>query len=113
MVEPGKSRELVQEGIERRNIAERFPFQQVGGKLDVAAGIPAADVLQLATLGAARIMKHDADLGAVAPGKLADLVVVNGDPTKEISDIRKIEIVVKDGTVYRSADLYRAVGIHP
>ena len=82
-------------------------------ELDVAAGIPSLDVLQLATLGAARIMKHDADVGTVAPGKLADLVVVNGDPTTTISDIRNVEIVVKDGTIHRSADLYRAVGVCP
>jgi imidazolonepropionase-like amidohydrolase len=82
-------------------------------ELDVAAGIPTTDVLQLATLGAARIMKHDADRGTVAPGKLADLIVVNGDPIRAISDIRKTEIVVKDGTVYRAADLYRAMGVRP
>lgn len=82
-------------------------------ELDVAAGIPTPDVLQLATLGAARIMKHDADLGSVAPGKLADLIIVNGDPVRTISDIRRTEIVVKDGMVYRAADLYRAVGVGP
>jgi len=82
-------------------------------ELDVAAGIPTPDVLQLATLGAARIMKHDADLGSIAPGKLADLIVVNGDPIQTISDIRRTEVVVKDGTVYRAADLYRAVGVRP
>ena len=82
-------------------------------ELDVAAGIPTRDVLQLATLGAARIMKHDRDLGSVAPGKLADLIVVNGDPVRMISDIRRTEIIVKDGVVYRAADLYRAVGVRP
>jgi cytosine/adenosine deaminase-related metal-dependent hydrolase len=77
------------------------------------AGIPAPKVLQLATLGAAHIMKKDDDLGSITPGKLADLIVVDGDPTTHISDIRKVKIVIKDGVVYKTADLYRAVGVQP
>ena len=77
------------------------------------AGIPAPKVLQLATLGAARIMKRDQELGSIATGKLADLIMVDGDPTAHIGDIRKVEMVVKDGAVYRSADLYRAIGVAP
>ena len=50
-------------------------------------------------------------LATIAPGKLADVVLVGGDPATNISDIRKIELVVKDGVVYRSADLYKALGI--
>lgn len=82
-------------------------------ELDVAAGIPAPEVLQLATLGAARIMRRDAEVGSVAPGKLADLILVDGDPTTTIADIRRTVIVVKGGIVYRSADLYAAVGVRP
>lgn len=82
-------------------------------ELDVAAGIPAPDVLALATLGAARIMHRDAELGSIAPGKLADLVLVDGDPATSISDIRHTVIVVKGGTVYRPLDLYAAVGVRP
>src|SRR6185436_18725721 len=43
------------------------------------AGIPNAEILQLATLGAARVMGRDKELGSVAEGKLADLVVIDGD----------------------------------
>ncbi len=75
------------------------------------AGIPAPKVLQLATLGAARIMKKDDQLGSVTPGKLADMIVVDGDPTTRVSDIRKVKFVIKDGVVYKTADLYRAVGV--
>jgi imidazolonepropionase-like amidohydrolase len=82
-------------------------------ELYVEAGIPSTKVLQLATLGAARIMHRDAELGSVTPGKLADLVLVDGDPVWNMPDIRKVELVLRGGTVYRSADLDRALGILP
>jgi len=75
------------------------------------AGIPAAEVLRMATLTAAQIMKRDDELGSVAPGKLADLILVNGDPTANISDIRKIDTVIKGGAVMYPAEPYLAVGI--
>jgi imidazolonepropionase-like amidohydrolase len=75
------------------------------------AGIPAPEVLQMATLTAARIMKRDNELGSIAPGKLADLILVNGDPAANISDIRKINTVVKGGAVMYPAELYPAMGI--
>jgi imidazolonepropionase-like amidohydrolase len=82
-------------------------------ELDVQAGIPANQALQDATLGAARIMKLDRDLGSIAAGKLADLTLVNGDPAANISDIRKTALVVKDGTVYKPEELYAALGVAP
>ncbi len=82
-------------------------------ELYVDAGIPAPDVLRIATLGSAEVMGMDAELGSLTPGKLADLAVVPGDPTKDISALRRIETVVKGGTVYDSAALYAAVGVAP
>ena len=82
-------------------------------ELHVQAGIPAEKVLQDATLGAARIMKMDRDLGSITPGKLADLTLVDGDPVAEISDIRETFLVVKDGVWYRPAELYGALGVQP
>ena len=82
-------------------------------ELYAQAGIPPRRVIQLATLGAARIMHHDAERGSVAVGKLADLVLVDGDPTQRISDIRRTSLVVKDGIVYRPAELYGALGVKP
>ena len=82
-------------------------------ELDVQLGIPANKVLQDATLNAARIMKLDGDLGSVAPGKLADLTLVDGDPTANISDIRKTALVVKDGVLYKPAELDAALGVAP
>jgi imidazolonepropionase-like amidohydrolase len=82
-------------------------------ELYVQAGIPAPKALQLATLGAARVMKRDQELGSIAPGKLADMILVAGDPVTHISDIRHTDTVVKDGVVYHSSDLYQAIGVRP
>jgi hypothetical protein len=82
-------------------------------ELYVAAGIPAPQVLRLATLGAARVMKRDDEVGTVAPGKLADVIVVDGDPARRISDIRRVSLVMKGGTLYDPARLYEAVGVRP
>jgi imidazolonepropionase-like amidohydrolase len=68
-------------------------------ELLVAAGIPSAKVLQMATLGSARVMSRDRELGSIIPGKLADLVLVDGDPVRRISDVRRTMLVVKNGDV--------------
>jgi imidazolonepropionase-like amidohydrolase len=82
-------------------------------ELYVAAGIPASKVLQLATIGAARVMKRDAETGSVAPGKAADLILVDGDPTTWIADIRRVTTVIQRGNVYDPAALYGALGVRP
>jgi imidazolonepropionase-like amidohydrolase len=82
-------------------------------ELDVQAGIPPAEVLKLATLGAARIMKKDAELGSIAAGKLADMVMIDGNPVANISDVRKTALVIKDGIVYKPGELYAELGIQP
>jgi hypothetical protein len=82
-------------------------------ELWVQAGIPPAKVLQLATIGAARLARADDEQGSIDPGKLADFALFDGDPSRSISDIRKPRIVVKDGVVYRSEDLFRAAGMVP
>ena len=82
-------------------------------ELDVEAGIPAPAVLRNATLGAAHVMGFDHQLGSVRPGKLADLVLVDGDPSVRISDVRKTALTVRDGVVYRPAELYGELGVRP
>lgn len=82
-------------------------------ELDTQAGIPAPKVLQLATLGAARIMKRDAELGSITSGKLADLVLIDGNPATNISDVRKTSLTMKDGVIYKPAELYSELGIVP
>ena len=80
-------------------------------ELYVKAGIPPAEVLRIATLVPAQILKRDKDLGTIEPGKLADFIIIDGDPTQNISDIRKVVKVVKDGKVFDPAAVYREVGV--
>ncbi len=82
-------------------------------ELEVQAGIPPAKSLQIATFNAARLLKQDKDLGSIAEGKRADFLLVEGNPVEHISDIRRCRFVMKNGTLYNSADLYAAVGIQP
>jgi imidazolonepropionase-like amidohydrolase len=82
-------------------------------ELDVKAGIPPNKALQDATLGAARIMKQDRTLGSITSGKLADLVLIDGNPTVNISDVRKSVVTVKDGVIYKPAELYSELGVLP
>ena len=82
-------------------------------ELYVEAGIPAPEVLRIATLGAARVMGRDKELGSIVPGKLADLILVDGNPDVDIQDIRNVRIIIKDGVIHDSNALYAVVGIHP
>jgi imidazolonepropionase-like amidohydrolase len=75
------------------------------------AGIPASEVLRIATIEAAKVMRRDQDLGSITPGKYADMILIKGDPTKHISDIRNIDMVVKNGAVYKPSEMYPAFGI--
>jgi imidazolonepropionase-like amidohydrolase len=82
-------------------------------ELYARAGIPPAEVLRMATWTAALVMGVDKDRGVIAPGKLADMILVDGDPTKNIEDINKIRTVIKDGKVYDPAAIEKALGIEP
>jgi len=62
-------------------------------------GMTAANALKAATSVAGQVLHME--IGQVKPGMLADLIAVDGDPTKEISAIRKVKMVMKDGTVYK------------
>ncbi|HEX5182095.1 MAG TPA: amidohydrolase family protein [Allosphingosinicella sp.] len=79
----------------------------------VEAGIPVRDVLYLATLGSARVMKRDRDSGSIAPGKIADLVLIDGDPIARIGDVRRTVIVMKGGTLFDADKLGAAIGLGP
>jgi cytosine/adenosine deaminase-related metal-dependent hydrolase len=80
-------------------------------ELYAKAGIPAAEVLKIATVNGAKYTGTLNDRGTVERGKLADLILVDGDPTTNISDIRRVSLVMKGGTVYYPAEVYEAVGI--
>ncbi|HEX5490193.1 MAG TPA: amidohydrolase family protein [Candidatus Udaeobacter sp.] len=82
-------------------------------ELYVRAGIPAGEVLRMATLTPALVMGVNKDRGVIAAGKLADMVLIDGDPTQDIRNINKIDTVIKGGKVYDPATIENALGIAP
>jgi hypothetical protein len=78
-------------------------------ELLVDAGFTAEQAIQIASLNGAKFMGLDGRIGSIAPGKDADLVVVDGDPAKAIADIEKVETVFKDGAGYDPAALLASV----
>ena len=82
-------------------------------ELEVKAGIPPVRALQIATFNAAKLLKQDKELGSIASGKRADLLLVEGNPSETISDIRRCRLVIKNGILYKSNDVYASVGIKP
>ncbi|MEO7997081.1 MAG: amidohydrolase family protein [Gemmatimonadaceae bacterium] len=76
-------------------------------------GIPAATVLQIATIIPARVMKEDKDYGSISVGKVADLFIVNGKPHEKVSDIRKVEQVIRGGRMFNADALRKAALVKP
>jgi len=79
----------------------------------VRAGMTPAQVLQIATWNGAKYSRVLEDRGSVTPGKRADLVLIDGDPTTNIADIRKVALVVKGDTAYYPNEILDALGIKP
>jgi len=81
--------------------------------LYVRAGIPAPEVLRLATLVPAQVLGADGpgQRGFIAPGRLADMILVDGDPSKDIADLRHVWRTIKGGKVYDPAQLEAAMGM--
>ena len=77
------------------------------------AGIPAAEVLRIATLGMEQYLGRADRLGSIEPGKLADFFLVPGDPTRDIGEVRNVRFVMRGGTAYLPSEIYRALGIRP
>lgn len=80
-------------------------------ELYAEAGIPNAEVLRIATLHSVQVLGLEKDLGTITEGKLADFVILDGDPLRNMRDIRNVVTVVKDGKVFDSKKLYAEVGV--
>ena len=115
----------------RMEMAFEFAFAKAGGKLLagvdptgwgaivagygdqrelellVASGFSAEQAIQIATSNGARFL-NDRTIGTVAAGMNADLVVVRGDPQRDISAVRNVEVVFKNGVAYDSERLIAA-----
>ena len=82
---------------------------QRGIELLVEAGFTPLQAIEIGTQNGARFLRRDDDIGTVAAGKRADLVLVHGDPAAHIEDIENVEVVFKDGLGYDPQRLLEAV----
>ena len=91
---------------------DQFPFEPNDGttatvreaEYYVEAGMTPREALRSATIGPATLLGMEADIGSIAPGKLADIIAVTADPTRDISALRQLALVIKGGQL-----LYRLV----
>ncbi|WP_223670787.1 amidohydrolase family protein [Kangiella shandongensis] len=77
------------------------------------AGISNADVLKLATIGSAKVVGNEDNVGSITEGKQADLVFVDGNPLEDMSDLRQIALVIKGQRLYKPDEIYEAIGVKP
>jgi hypothetical protein len=78
-------------------------------ELLVEAGFTPIEAIRIATLNGAIYLGKQDQIGTIAAGKNADLIVIKGDPASHISDIENVEIVFKDGVGYDSQKLIDSV----
>ncbi|MDI9876070.1 MULTISPECIES: metal-dependent hydrolase family protein [Bacteroidota] len=67
----------------------------------VEAGMPAIEAIQAATVTPAKILGVEKDLGSIEAGKFADIIATDGNPLQDITQMRKVSFVMKDGVVYK------------
>lgn len=85
-------------------------------ELLVQAGFSIEDAIKVSTMHGAKYLERDNEIGSIEKGKKADLVVINGDPTQDVQQLRKVEMVFKDGVGYDSEKVFEftkgSVGVH-
>ena len=82
-------------------------------ELYVKAGFTPMEAIQAATLVPARAMGMEKDSGTIEVGKRADVIIVDGNPLENISDIRKVTTVFSAGRMFQPAALWESVGFKP
>lgn len=80
-------------------------------ELYVQAGMPPEDALATATIIPAEAYRLGNQTGSLAKGKLAELALIDGDPSRNIGDLRQVELVMRDNKIMKAADLRQAIGI--
>ena len=80
-----------------------FPHGESAREIEamVAYGMPTVEAIKSATSVAARVLRMDNQIGSVKPGWFADLAAFDGDPTRDISALRRVKFVMKAGVIYR------------
>ena len=82
-------------------------------ELYVQAGFTPMEAIQAATLAPARAMGMEKDSGTIEPGKRADVILIEGNPLENISDLRNVSTVFAGGRMYQPAALWTSVGFKP
>ncbi len=82
-------------------------------ELYVKAGFTPAETLRIASYDAIKELRLDHDQGTIEAGKYADFILLPGDPTKDITALRDVSLVAKNGVIYFPAELYEALNIKP
>lgn len=82
-------------------------------ELYVEAGLTPVEALRTATLTPAEVMGVNGQYGRLVPGQFADLIVIDGQPDQNISDIQRVQLVVKGGTFYEAQSLQHSMGVKP
>ena len=70
-------------------------------ELMVKHGMPAAEAIKAATVNAADLLGISADAGSIEPGKRADLIAVAGDPLADVTVLKQVSFVMKDGAIHK------------
>ncbi len=81
-------------------------------ELLVEGGFTPLEAIRIATLNGAKFLGLDDKIGSIAAGKQADLVVIDGNPAKQIADVEKVTLVFKDGVGYDPVKLLQSVHGH-
>jgi imidazolonepropionase-like amidohydrolase len=78
-------------------------------ELLVEAGFTPVEAIRIGSLNGAKYMGRERDIGSIATGKAADIVVLGGNPADNIENVEKVEMVFKDGVGYDPAALIKSV----
>lgn len=98
-------------GTDHPSVGEYIPGFSAHREMEAlnSIGIPAADVLKIATINGAQALRMSDKLGSITVGKLADCFVINGNPLADITHTRSVVTVVKGGAVFNAKALLKSV----
>jgi imidazolonepropionase-like amidohydrolase len=82
-------------------------------ELYVKGGFTPLEAIQAATITPARVMKLENEVGTIEAGRRADLIIVDADPLQNISNIRKVKLVMTQGRLFNCAQLWQIMGFKP
>ncbi len=77
------------------------------------SGIPNMEVIQIATINSAKVVGKDREMGSIAPGKFADIVLVDGNPVENIENLRNAALVISGDKMYQPSKILTMLGYKP